>query len=85
MPETYQERINRFRIIRHEELPPEHKAQMRLNGMDPDEHWSLIWSFETKEAADEQLAQCIADAASFQTYRLVDAGKAETITRQTWF
>jgi hypothetical protein len=82
--DTYQEKVNRWRIIRHEELPEEHKAAYRLEGIDPDDNWSLIWSFETEEAAKEQLAHCIEHAASWQTYRLVDGGKAEEFTRSVW-
>jgi hypothetical protein len=84
MTETYQERVARFRIIRHEELPPEHKASLRLHGIDPDDNWSLIWSFDEEAPAQKQLADCIANACSFQTYKLVDAGEATTITRSAW-
>jgi len=85
MAETYQERVGRFRILRHDELPDRHKAEMRLNGIDPDDCWSLIWSFDEQENADRQLADCIARAASWETYKLVDAGEATTITRTAWF
>lgn len=81
---TYQEKVNRWRIIRHDELPEAHKAEYRASGIDPDDNWSLIWSFETEEAAKKQLANCIADAAKWQTYKLVDAGKAEFIERSMW-
>jgi hypothetical protein len=82
---TYQEKINRYRIIRHDELPEAHKAEYRLNGIDPDNNWSLIWSFETLEAAEKQLVDCNEHKASFQTYKLVDAGVAEVVERQAWF
>lgn len=84
-PETYIERVNRWRIVRHEELPPAHQEAYRAQGINPDEIWSLIWSFETEEAAQEQLAECIAHAASWQTYKLVDGGKAEEVERRAWF
>jgi hypothetical protein len=83
--ETYQEKINRWRILRHEELPAEHKAAYRLNGINPDDNWSLIWSFTTEEAAQKMLAQLNVDKPKFYTYRLVDGGKADTVTRQAWF
>jgi hypothetical protein len=87
MPETYEEPIGRYRIICHEELPDRHKAEMRLNGIDPDDCWKLIWSFDDEEAAQRQLASCVEHAASFQTYRLKDAGPdaPKTITRSCWF
>ena len=84
-PETYQERINRWRIVCHEELPEAHKAEYRLHGVNPDEIWKLIWSFETEEAAKEQLQHCIEHAASWQTYKLVDGGKTEFVERKAWF
>ncbi len=52
--ETYVEIINRFVVEYHEDLPTEHKAQMRLNGIDPDNHWNLTWSFEKEEDAIAQ-------------------------------
>jgi len=85
MTETYQERVGRYRIVRHEELPPEHKAAYRINGIDPDNNWSLIWSFNDLEAASKCLTDCNATKASFQTYRLVDGGEETVITRQAWF
>ena len=81
---TYTEKVNRYRIIRHDELPEEHKAAYRLNGIDPDDNWSLIWSFETEEAAIKCLADCNADKAKWQTYKMVDAGKAEFFERSMW-
>jgi hypothetical protein len=82
--ETYKERVNRWRILRHEELPEAHKAEYRLSGINPDDLWSLIWSFETEQAAKAQLADCIASARSYQTYKLVDGGSATEIERSVW-
>lgn len=85
MTNTYQEKIHRYRILRHDELPESHKAEYRLNGIDPDNNWSLIWSFDNEKDAEKCLVDCNGYKASFQTYKLVDAGHAETITRQAWF
>jgi len=82
--ETYKERVNRWRIIRHEELPEEHKAAYRLEGINPDDNWSLIWSFDTEDAAKMQLARCNASKARWQTYKLIDGGKTEYIERSVW-
>ena len=84
MSQTYKERVNRWRIMRHEELPEAHKAEYRLSGINPDDLWSLIWSFETEEAAVKMLANCNADKASWQTYKLVDGGEAIEIERSVW-
>jgi len=85
MPETYQERVGRYRIIRHEELPAAHKAEYRLRGIDPDNNWSLIWSFDEPASAEKCLEDCNLTKASFQTYKLVDAGQTEYIERTMWF
>lgn len=82
--ETYQETILRFQIQRHDELPEEHKIALREKGVDPDTRWSLMWSFNKREDAQEQLDACQNEAASYETYRLVDAGSAQTITRPVW-
>lgn len=82
--ETYKERVMRYRILRHDELPEAHKAEMRINGIDPDDSWNLIWSFNDKEAAATCLAECIEDAASWMTYKMVDAGQETVIERPIW-
>jgi len=79
--QTYQERVERFRIIRHEELPEAHKAERRLRGIDPDDCWSLIWSFDEIADAEKCLADCNESKASFQTYKIVDNGEASFIER----
>ena len=85
-PVTYEEPVGRFRLLRHEELPDAHKAEYRLRGIDPDDVWSLIWSFHTSEAAEQQLVIEEQRKASWQTWRLVDAGPdaPKTITRSAW-
>src|SRR5262245_18592098 len=84
MTATYKERVNRWRILRHEELPERHKAEYRLNGIDPDDCWSLIWSFETEEDAVEMLAHLNETKRDYQTYKLVDGGAATEIERSVW-
>lgn len=83
--ETYKERIGRYRIVYHEELPEAHKAEYRLNGIDPDARRVLYWSSNDFNAADEMLTECIVNNASrFKTYYLVDAGKEEIVERAAW-
>jgi hypothetical protein len=84
LSETYKERVNRWRIMRHEELPEAHKAEYRLSGINPHDLWSLIWSFETEAAAVEMLAICNADKAKWQSFKLVDGGEAIEIERSVW-
>lgn len=78
---TYLETVYRYRILRHDELPEDHKAAYRAEGIDPNDNWSLIWSFRELAAAEKCLRDCIADAAKWETYKLFDAGQTETIER----
>jgi hypothetical protein len=82
---TYQERIGRYRIVYHDELPPQHKAEMRLCGIDPDTRRCLEWSFNDEDAAQEMFAECIAHAPSYKTYYLVDHGSEVVIERNADF
>jgi len=82
--ETYKERVNRWRIMRHDELPEAHKAEYRLSGINPDDLWSLIWSFESEDEARRCLAECEINKASWQTHKLVDGGEAIEIERSVW-
>lgn len=69
---TFGEPHERFCVIKHEELPEDHKACYRINGMDPDRVWSLVWSFADEAAAEAQLAECVEEARSYQTFKVVD-------------
>lgn len=83
--EYYEERVGRYRIVCHEELPDRHKAEMRINGIDPDTRWSLIWSFDKLESAELQLERCNERKASYETFKLVDNGEEEIILRSVFF
>lgn len=84
MSQTYMEKVNRWRILRHEELPEAHKAAYRLDGIDPDDIWSLIWSFESEDSAVEMLDKLNRRPSKFWTYKLVDGGSATEIERCVW-
>lgn len=81
---TYKETVYQFRILRHEEMSEERKALYRIEGMDPDDIWSLIFSYVKREDAENCLKDLQSRAPSFYTYRLVDAGKADVIERHIW-
>jgi len=92
--ETYQEKINRYVVEYHEELPDEHKAQMRLNGIDPDQRWNLKWSFENEENAieqkesEQQWYDNFCDENGYtpnKTYRVRDLGEAQYVERTMFF
>lgn len=84
---TYFENVYRYRILRHEDLPERHKAAYRLNGINPENLWNLIWSFKDEADALRVLAEYNTDPEKpkFFTYKMVDAGQDETIERQAWF
>jgi len=71
--------------VKHEELPPEHKASYRINGIDPDTLWTLVWSFDDLGAAEAQLKEEQGFAAAWQTFKIVDGGQAEVVERAAWF
>lgn len=92
--ETYVEKINRFVVEYHEELPDEHKAQMRLNGIDPNTRWNLKWSFENEENAIEQKETEQEWYANFckengfkpqKIYRVRDLGETKYVERTMFF
>jgi len=78
---TYRETVYRYRVMKHEELPEEHKALHREHGVDPDHVWSLVWSLETKEDAIEMLTELRSKAPWWQTFRIIDGGAETTIER----
>lgn len=92
--ETYIERINQFVVEYLEDLPAQHKAEMRLNGMDPNNNWQLKWSFETYDAA---VNQCRQDRANHKKiceqfncdvttmFRIRDLGAPMEIVRPVMF
>jgi len=91
--ETYTETVYRYVVEYHEELPEQHKAEMRLNGIDPDERWCLKWSFLTLEDANAQMESDIEldkeickkfDIESHTTYRVRDLGETKHIERTAW-
>jgi len=84
MNEKYMERVNRWRVVRHDDLPEEHKAAYRAEGLDPDDMWSLIWSFESEEAALKCLADEEANAPKWRRWKVVDGGEAVEIERSVW-
>lgn len=79
---NYQETVLRFRVLKNEELPAAHQAAYRADGIDPDNIWSLVWSFETREAAEAQVQLEQAKVRPWRvTWKIEDAGEATTITR----
>lgn len=92
--ETYIERINQFVVEYLEDLPAEHKAQMRLNGIDPDNNWQLKWSFTSEEAAIDQCRNDEQWYANFcnehgysirKKFRVRDLGAPVEIVRSVMF
>lgn len=82
---TYQERVGRFRILRHTEYPEDMKAEMLLKGIDPDDNWALIWSFDDRAAAEAQLEEELEVwNRPCYTTKIVDAGAATTIERPVY-
>ena len=91
---TYREQISQFVVEYHEELPAEHRAQYRINGVDPDTVWNLKWSFTQQQHAEDQ---CRTDQRShdsfcaersippWKTFRVRDMGAPVEVEREAWF
>jgi len=82
---THTETILQYRILRHDDLPQAHKDEMIKHGINPDEQWNLIYSFDNKADAYGCLEEEEFNAAPWETYKLKDAGEATTIERSDWF
>ncbi len=65
MTQTYQEPIGRWVVEQHEELPEEHKEAYRSDGIDPDDLWTLKWSFNTEADAQAELQDEMTDYEEF--------------------
>jgi len=86
MSETgyYFETVQQYVLERQTELPEEMKAEYRIKGVNPDELWELIWSYQTEEAAKLQLAREEAKGSKIWKWRMRDLGGAKTIKRVAW-
>lgn len=86
--EYYEERVNRYRVLRRTNYDAETAegrqaiAELKLHGIDPEDSWSLVWSFENLESAENQAAE----ERKFwkeprYTVAVKDAGEATVIKR----
>jgi len=85
------ETVNRWVVEKHIELDAASKAEYRINGIDPDNHWTLQCSFENSDAAVSQLSFFRETHAKIckrfgsketQSYRIRDLGAAMTFAVQ---
>lgn len=68
---------NRFCVIQHRELPSEHKAEYRINGIDPDTLWSMVWSFDDEETAIEKAEEEMERSPASVTYGVIDLASSD--------
>lgn len=54
----YKEKINQFVVECHELMDDRARAECLINGIDPDNLWSLKYSFTTLAGAELQLQMC---------------------------
>lgn len=86
MTDTYIEKVLRYRVVRRPIITDESiRAEYRINDRDPDEMWSLIWSFNDLESAEDQAADDreIFNAARWEV-KVIDGGKTDYIERKVW-
>lgn len=85
--DTCREPIGRFVVEYNERLPERHQAELRARGIDPDDNWLLLWSFEDEEDAH----RCMEEeqyviSGYIRTYRVRDRGEdaPRYIERPVW-
>jgi len=85
------ETVNRWVVEQHEELNDRRKAEYRINGIDPDNYWTLKCSYKTEREATFQRDRCREIHATIceqfnsektQTYRVRDIGAEMTFEIQ---
>jgi hypothetical protein len=84
--ETYTETVLRYRVVRRQIITDEAiRAEYRINGRDPDDTWSLIWSFNDQVSADDQ-AEDEREIFKFPRWevKVIDAGETTYIKRSIW-
>lgn len=86
-PNTYREPIGRYVVEYLEKLPEAHRAELRLNGIDPDDNWLLSWSFESEGEAKSMAADLTEEPlGAIRQYRVRDRGEdaPRFIERSIW-
>lgn len=86
MTEYYEETVLRYRVVRRAVITdPAIRAEYAINDIDPDDTWSLIWSFNNEVDA---IAQAEEEREIFKEPRwivkVVDGGSATVIKRPIW-
>ena len=76
MTATYQEPIGRYVVEKLENYEglPEFRAELKLKGMDPDNNWLLVWSFEEEQLACEKMSSQSACDRLHRRWRVRDRG-----------
>lgn len=79
--QTYNETVLRFRVMRHDDLPEAHKEAYREKGINPDELWNLVYSFNDEADAIDTMKMEEGNSAPWETFKIVDGGEATVIKR----
>jgi hypothetical protein len=89
LTQTYEEPIGRYVVEKLENYAslPQHRASLRINGIDPDENWLLVWSFDNKDLAVIEAFESEERDTLKRKWRWRDRGEnaPRTITRTAWF
>jgi hypothetical protein len=81
---TYEETVYRYVVEYQDNLPESMKDEYRAHGIDPNERWTLEWSFKTLEEANTQKLDYELDFFPQRKYRVRDTGSEHKITREMW-
>ena len=91
---TYVEQVCRFVVEYQETMNDQDRAAARIAGHDPDNLWSLTWSFDDAEQAELRCQEDQQRHNSFcaengylpwKTFRVRELGAAHSISRRDWF
>lgn len=87
---AHTETILRYRVVVNEDRGPEVRAALIERGIDPDNNWKLVWSFNELADAEAQMEQCIEEDKEYgldkwNTYKIIDHGETEYREVADWF
>jgi hypothetical protein len=87
---SHTETILRYRVVKLEDRGPEVRAALIERGIDPDQNWKLVWSFNELADAEKQMEREIEEGKEYgldkyDTYKIIDNGETEYRQVQDWF
>lgn len=82
------ETILRYRVVKLEDRGPEVRKALEERGIDPDNNWKLVWSFNDLDSASAQMQREIEEQAEYKIndkWKIIDNGETEYREVEDWF